>query len=93
MWQASIARDPSVAHQVLVEQVSVDKHSQSHPAIQPGLEFEQQVNVPPLVAESYPPDHVVLAFAQGIADKAARQRLMKKLQYPKASARIGRQAE
>jgi hypothetical protein len=61
----------SGADQILVEQSDVGLDAHRHPGVDPGLEFEQQIDIKPARSPAHPPNEVVSAVARVIADIAA----------------------
>ena len=59
------------ANEVLIQQTDIGLDAHGHPAVDAGLEFQQQIDVEPVLAPTHAPDDVVGAVAQVVADIAA----------------------
>jgi len=57
-----------VADEILIEQADIDHHAQRHEAVAAALEFDEQVEVEPLLAGFDAPDDIIGAVAQVFAD-------------------------
>ena len=67
--QMATGRDLTRRCQILVEQSNIGQQPNRHEVINAGLELQQQIDVKPSLSPAQPPDHVIFALAQIMADR------------------------